>query len=227
MGPSNRWACADHVDRVREPVFGRVVSSGESSSRSPTASKGVVPPLGRTKLSVSLRQTRSRVPHTRRTSAAFCALGWWVHGNAQVYPQAIPMVTHSLSRVRTHRPNVKPPACCHPPSPCEWRPTGGFDAPTLGVRTRRRQRCWAAQTRTLWTVLWAGWGRAGVFLWTRRDRAVHAADRGKYVPLATCADGRSALWTGRSRLDLQVASMPVHGVVQVSDTGGTLPAWLH
>jgi hypothetical protein len=79
----------------------------------------------------------------------------------------------------------------------------------------------------LWIVLWAGWGRTGVLLWTRRDRDVHAPDCPKSGPRATCTDERSALWTGRNRCDRDAGSMPVHGVVQVSDTGGTLPAWLH
>ena len=125
-------------------------------------------------------------------------------------------------------PNVKPPACCHPPSPCEWRPTGGFDAPTLGGRSRRRQRCVGARNLGLWTRLWVGWGRAGVFLWTGRDRDVHADRCRDLTPRVTCADGdpccgwetHRRIWVGE-----KVPGMAVHGVVQVSHVGGTVPAW--
>lgn len=211
-------------------------SSVESSCTSPTASKGVVPPLGRTKLSVSLRQTRSSVPHARRTSAASLSAACWCTGlstgRAQGYPQPHPQLNH---RTAGHicRTNVKPPACCHPPSPCEWRPTGGFDAPTLGVSSQRRQRCVGAGNIGLWTRLWAGWGRAGVFLWTGRDRAVHASRWRDAMARATCADGARRcgrernrwIWVGRKA----PAQTHVHGVdslVQVSDAGGTVPAWL-
>ncbi len=131
---------------------------------------------------------------------------------------------------------MKPPACCHPPSPCEWRPTGGFDAPTLGGRGRCRQRRAGARNYRLWTGLWVGWGRAGVFLWIGRDGGVHADLRHGCAPSATCADGKVSLWMeeigGFGRLEAipraagTVPCVAVHSVVQVSDAGGTVPAWL-
>ena len=143
----------------------------------------------------------ARAPHERGIGVGWVSTACC----AQVYPQAIHRVTHRPPTGQpqpTHRPYVKPPACCHPPSPCEWRPTGGFDAPTLGGRSRRRQRSVGARNTGLWTGLWAGWGRAGVFLWTGRDRAVHADDRRDVDGLRHLRGWRSTLWTGKKSAGL-------------------------
>jgi len=173
-------------------------------------------------------------------SAASC----WQRVGAQVYPQGDPQgypqpCPQAQSSEAGHLcgTNVKPPACCHPPSPCEWRPTGGFDAPTLGGSSRPRQRCVGGRNDRLWTGLWAGWGRAGVFLWTGRDRDVHADRCVEPDPLATCVDGDPCCGRQRNRRILgewndsrtRLERCPrtgVHSVVQVSHAGGTVPAWL-
>src|SRR6185437_14691901 len=97
------------------------------------------------------RRPPSRANETERqptsdtlTRAARAPRGCRQRVGAQVYPHVGHRVVHSLIHRLNHRTaghicgtNVKPPACCHPPSPCEWRPTGGFDAPTLGGSSQR------------------------------------------------------------------------------------------
>ena len=172
------------------------------------------------------------MPHARRTSSALC----WQRVGAQVYPQAIHRVTHSLA---AGAPTAHPQTQCEAPGllpsafPLRMAPDRGLRRPDVRRPNSRRQRCVDARHPGLWTELWARWGRRGVFLWTGRDRGVHARIVPGRTSRATCADGDRHCGRERNRVAevfgtglVGCGSVPVHGVVQVSHTGGTVPAWL-